>query len=262
MKDDRIDKGREFDWGRTSEDYAIYRDIYPSSFYEKLLGLDIGVKSQRILDLGTGTGVLPRNMYKYGAEYVGTDISPEQIDKARKISIANGIDIAWKACPAEQTGYEDNSFDVITAAQCFQYFNYNILIPEIIRMLKPSGALAILFMSWLPFEDEIAKQSEELVLKYNPQWQGSNYKRDDFLIPEWAKGKFEITTFYAYDELIPFTRETWNGRMRACRGIGASLPEDAVRNFNLEHLNLLSGIAPEKFSVLHEITFKIFKVLK
>ena len=41
------------------------------------------IKGQRVLDIGTGTGVLPRNMYKYGAKWTGTDISPEQIEQAK-----------------------------------------------------------------------------------------------------------------------------------------------------------------------------------
>ncbi len=58
-----IDHGRAFDWGKTSEDYAKYRDIYPKEFYAKLEELSLGVKGQNVLDLGTGTGVIPRNMY-------------------------------------------------------------------------------------------------------------------------------------------------------------------------------------------------------
>ena len=34
-----IDKGKPFDWGKTSDDYAKYRDIYPQEFYEYILNL-------------------------------------------------------------------------------------------------------------------------------------------------------------------------------------------------------------------------------
>ncbi len=37
IRDSRIDQGKPFDWGRTSEDYARFRDIYPSEFYKKIL---------------------------------------------------------------------------------------------------------------------------------------------------------------------------------------------------------------------------------
>ena len=52
-----------------------------------------------MLDLGTDTGVLPRNMYSFGAKWTGTDISPEQIEQAKKLSQDMGI--GYYAMPAE-----------------------------------------------------------------------------------------------------------------------------------------------------------------
>ena len=80
IKDSRIDEGKAFDWGRTSEYYAKYRDIYPEEFYKRVADRGLCVQGQKVLDLGTGTGVHPRNLYKYGAQWTGTDISPEQIE--------------------------------------------------------------------------------------------------------------------------------------------------------------------------------------
>lgn len=41
-----IDEGKGFDFGRTSENYAKFRDIYPREFYEKIVdkGLCVGGK--------------------------------------------------------------------------------------------------------------------------------------------------------------------------------------------------------------------------
>lgn len=41
--------------------------------------------------------------------------------------------------------------------------------------------------------------------------------------------------------------------MRACRGVGASLPAEEVGRFDAEHGALLERIAPERFTVLHRI---------
>ena len=62
----RIDGGKAFDWGRTSEEYAKFRDIYPDIFYKKIVDRGLCIQGQHVLDVGTGTGVLPRNPYKYG----------------------------------------------------------------------------------------------------------------------------------------------------------------------------------------------------
>ena len=69
-----IDKGKPFDWGKTSDDYAKYRDIYPQEFYNCILNLGLCKDGQKVLDIGTGTGVLPRNMYKYGAEWTESEL--------------------------------------------------------------------------------------------------------------------------------------------------------------------------------------------
>ena len=74
MKRKHIDNEREFDWGKTSQDYAACRTGYPELFYEVLAVLGIGKPGQKILDLGTGTGVLARAFAKRGAVVTGVDM--------------------------------------------------------------------------------------------------------------------------------------------------------------------------------------------
>ena len=105
MIDSRIDGGVPFDWGRTSEDYAKYRDIYPEAFYRKILDRGLCVGWQNVLDLGTGTGVIPRNMYRFGAKWTGTDISPEQIEQAKRLSEDGGMKIDFQAVPTEEIDF-------------------------------------------------------------------------------------------------------------------------------------------------------------
>ena len=114
-----IDDGTPFDWGRTSSDYAKYRDIYPQLFYDKIINRQLCITGQDVLDLGTGTGVIPRNLYRYGAKWTAIDISDEQIEQAKRLS--EGMDINYYAIPAENIPFPDGYFDVITACQCFWF---------------------------------------------------------------------------------------------------------------------------------------------
>ena len=123
-----IDAGNAFDWGRTSKDYAKYRDIYPSVFYEKIAERGLCVANQRVLDLGTGTGVLPRNMYTYGANWTGTDISQQQIEEAKALARQMNQNISYFCVSAEDISFTSHTFDVITACQCFWYFDYLFLL--------------------------------------------------------------------------------------------------------------------------------------
>lgn len=259
ITDNRIDAGKAFDWGRTSEEYARYRDIYPQEFYQKIVDRGLCVEGQNVLDIGTGTGVLPWNMYKYGAQWTGTDISPEQIEQARKLAAAAGMKIDFEAVSTEEIEFPAGTFDVITACQCFWYFDHERVMPKLAELLKPNGKLLILYMAWLPYEDRIASASEKLVLKYSPKWSGAGETRHTIWIPDVAYEYFDLEDHEEYDLLVPFTKESWHGRMRACRGVGASLSAEELRQWDAEHRLLLDEIAPEKFEVLHYAALAVLR---
>lgn len=254
MNIETIDYGKPFDFGKTSQDYAKYRDIYPQEFYDKILSLECCKHGQTVLDIGTGTGVLPRNMYHYGAKWIATDISENQIEQAKLLVSSSDMDIVFKTLSAENIDYPDNTFDVVTACQCIWYLDHKILAPNLARMLKTNGKFLILYMAWLPFEDEIASRSEEIILKYNPDWTGNGETRKNVLIPDEYKQYFDIIHQEIFDVKVPFTRESWNGRMKACRGVGASMSPETLKNWNKEHLEMLDTYASEKFSVLHFVS--------
>ena len=251
ITDKRIDGGKAFDWGKSSRDYSMYRDIYPDAFYRKIVDRGLCVKGQSVLDLGTGTGVLPRNLYRHGAAWTGIDISPEQIGQARRLAEESGLDIDFHVASAESTSFPRASFDVVTACQCFWYFDHDKVMPILSDVLKPGGKLLILYMAWLPFDDPIAEASEELVLKYSPSWSGAGERRRPIEIPDISFRYFELEDREEFDLTIPFTRESWHGRMRACRGVGASLSEEELVSWDREHKELLDRIAPDRFEVLH-----------
>lgn len=119
----KIDHGKSSDWRKTSIDDAKYRDIYPEEFDQPILEAGLCVHGQKVLDIGTGTGVLPRNLYRYGAELVGVDQSPEQIDQARILAKEARMQITFYTCSAESLDFPENTFDVVTACQCFFTLN-------------------------------------------------------------------------------------------------------------------------------------------
>ena len=257
--DKRIDGGKAFDWGRTSADYAKYRDIYPEEFYQKIVSRGLCTEGQNVLDLGTGTGVLPRNMFRFGAKWTGIDVSEEQIEQAEQMARAENMQIDFQTAAAEEIRFADESFDIVTACQCFWYFDHAKLSPILARILKPEGKLVVLFMAWLPYEDTIAKASEDLVLKYNPEWTGYGETKHPIHIRQAVLDYFEPVEHEEYDLSVPFTRESWHGRMRACRGVGASLNAEELAGWETEHRELLETIAPEKFSIHHYAAIAVLK---
>ena len=232
IKLDFIDGGKAFDFGKTSALYVQYRDIYPKSMYEKLIALGIGRRNQHILDLGSGTAVLPVNLYRTGAQFTATDISENQVAFGKSLAKEKRLDrISFKACAAEDTGFSDNSFEVVTAVQCFQYFDAEKAAKEIARILKPNGIFCKIFMDWLPFEDEKIAEMERLVLQYNPAWSGGGFREFSYSFPKWAEGRFRIDTIHSYSEALSFSKEAWLNRVLTCRGVGASLSAEKIAAF-------------------------------
>jgi SAM-dependent methyltransferase len=251
--------GRPFDWGRSSGDYSEFRPGPPPSFYARLRDLGVGVPGQRILDLGTGTGVLARTFAAAGARVVGIDVSEEQLAAARRLAAEQGVDVEFRLAPAEDTGLAAASFDAITANQCWLYFDRDRAVAEVLRLLADGGVLVTSHLSWLPRLDEVARRSEELVLSFNPGWRAADWDGVVPEVPRLAGRDLVVAGRFVYDEPIPFTRASWRGRIRACRGVGPTLSDDELARFDAAHAELLAAIAPEEFTILHRIDAHVMR---
>lgn len=262
MKHNGIDSGQEFDFGRTSENYARYRDIYPQTMYDKLIAAGIGKAGQSILDLGSGTGVVALHLAETGARVTATDISANQIAQAERLAADKGAkNVSFKVCSAEDTGFADNAFDAVTAVQCFHYFDPDKAAAEIRRILKPGGLFCKIFMDWLPYEDEAIAEMEALVKKYNPSWNGGGFRRFDYAFPDWAKGRFTSESVESYDTTLTFTKEAWLGRVLSCRGVGASLAPEDVARFEQEYRSILQKYS-EPLRLKHQIHIELYRSTK
>ena len=260
-----VDEGREIDWSKTSTDYATHRPGPPQRFYDCLQALGVGLPNQAILDLGTGTGVLARQFAQQGARVSGIDMAAGQIESARQLAAQEGVDVDFRVSPAEETPFSDHAFDLITANQCWLYFDKEKVTAEVNRLLRPGGKLVTSHFSWLARHDPIAHATEQLVRKHNPAWSAFGWSGEIPSVPDWAResyssGRFKVTGMFWFDYAVPFTRESWRGRIRACRGVGASLLPELVEAFDTEHDALLREIAPDEFTVLHRIDAHIFEL--
>lgn len=249
----RIDPGRSVDWSRSSADYARHRQGPPESFFAKLQALGIGLPGQRLLDLGTGTGLIARRLARQGARVAGIDIAAGQLAEARRLAAAEGLPVEFREAPAEDPPFADASFDAVTANQCWLYFDKARLLPRLRRLLAPGGLIMVSHFSWLPRADPIAAATEAIVLKHNPVWTGGDWDGAVALPPAWMTPDLEIRGFFLYDEAIPYTAEGWRGRIRACRGVGASLEPEAVAAVDRDLAAWLAAHAGERFAVRHRL---------
>jgi SAM-dependent methyltransferase len=246
-------------WDATSRDYLTHRPGYPDSYFVLLRHLGVGLPGQDILDLGAGTGALSVPFARQGARVTAVDLSEGQIQAAREAAGKLGVRIAFQVAPAEETGLPDHAFDVLSASMCWGYFDVKRMVIEAPRLLRPGGRLLISSLLWSSDSGDIGVQTKALVASHNPEAHWRDRGADVEIIPAWAGERFRLKTFHDFNVELPFTRESWRGRIRASKWIGAALPPERTEVFDREHAALLERIAPPVFNISHRITFQILE---
>ena len=247
-------------WDQASEDYSKYRPGYPDSYFLLLQELGIGKKDQDILDIGTGTGALALPFAKQGADVTGVDISRGQIEAAKTLASQKKLNVQFIVAKAEDTGLPDKSFDVITSSMSWGYLDQKRMPEEAARLLRKNGLLLISSLNWVRDADAITQRTGELLKKYGSEREHRRGREAGSMIPEWAKDKFRLKTYHTYYVVIPFDKESWRGRIRASRSIGAILSREKIDEFDQELQKMLDDMGEDHFDVKHRITFYIFEL--
>jgi SAM-dependent methyltransferase len=233
-------------FGRTAEDYRRHRAGFPDAFFERIAAFGVGLPGQRLLDLGTGTGTLARGFATRGASVTGLDPSDDMLSQARALDAEAGVTVDYVTASAEATGLEDAAFDVVTAGQCWHWFDRPRAAAECMRLLKPGGALVIAHFDWLPLPGNVVEASEALMLEHNPDWIGAGgtgiYRRWP---TDMAVAGFGDIESFSFDVAVPYSHEAWRGRIRASAAIGASLADEKVPLFDEAHAAMLAERFPD-----------------
>ena len=246
----------DVDFGRHAEDYAAYRPGPPGSFYQRLDAI-VPVGQSRSLDLACGPGTIALELAARGSSVVGIDISAEQIAAAKRAAKERELEdqVDFRVANAERTGLDARSFDLVTAGQSWHWFDSGAALEEIERVLRPGGVLAIAHYSYLAEHSPIARDTEELVLEFNPSWTmaGSTgifpEEIDDVI-----RGGFALVEAFCYDHAEEFSHAAWRGRMRTCNGVGSGgLSPSEVERFDEALGRLLSSKYPDPMEVEHRV---------
>jgi SAM-dependent methyltransferase len=247
------------DFGATATDYAEHRAGFPESLFERLAKFGLGWPGQAVLDLGTGTGSLGRGFARRGCNVIGLDLAEPLLAKARELDAREGIHSEYRVGRAEETGLPNGAFDVVAAGQCWHWFNRPQAATEAARLLRPNGHLLIAHFDWIPLPGNLVRITEELIERHNPNWQmGWGFG----MYPAWLRdlgeaGYHGVETF-SYDLEVPYTPEAWRGRIRASAGVGGTLSETAVEQFDAELATILTRKFP---GPLLQIPHRVFAVI-
>ena len=243
------------DFGRTASDYARHRAGFPAELLDRLARSGIASAGARVVDLGTGTGSLARLFALRGCEVTAVDIAGPLLEQARGLDRAAGVRIDYLERPAEATGLASGAFDVVSAGQCWHWFDRPAAAREVARLLRRSGTAVIAHFDWLPIPGNVVAGTESIILSYTPTWPFANRAG---LYPQWlmdlqTAGFCAIETF-SFDVIVPYTHEAWVGRVRASAPVAGTLDREGVLACSNELATMLrERFAGEPLTVPHRV---------
>lgn len=178
--------------------YAQFRPSYPQEFIDYLFS-HVGVNTESIIaDIGSGTGILTKQLLQKGATVyaVEPNIDMRKVAEADLLSYANFSSIEGTDA---KTTLPDKSIDYVTVAQAFHWFDPRAFKKECKRILIPSGKVILVWNS-RDEKSDLVQENDRINKKYCPNFKGfsggmrgATYEDDfsDFFSEEYEVRVFE-----------------------------------------------------------------------
>lgn len=166
--------GRAQSFDLVAGEYERTRPSYPAELLDRLPLPD----EAEVLDLGAGTGKLTRVL---AARYRGvTAVEPLANMRAVLERVVPGVRVLPGS--AERIPLDDASVDAVFAAQAFHWFEKAVALPEIARVLRSGGVLAVIwngpdegradpFPAAYRAELEQLREAAEMPWEAEPEWE-------------------------------------------------------------------------------------------
>ena len=232
------EKGKSF--GKIAENYDKYRPTYPKKMYKDILKMSNINKSDRILDIGTGTGKGCK--FFSGRNYRLICIEPDKrlIEISKKnLNLEN---IEFINSIFEEANLSDQNFSLIISAQAFHWINLERGIKKLSALLDKKGYFAF-FWNIPDFNfSNSTKKVDELINEYSGENFASFTNKIDSI-----KAKLEESSYFSnvekrkYSYFVEYSKNEYIELFKTFSSI-FSLPKKSKKEF----LSKLSDIVPKK----------------
>jgi len=220
-------------FSRHSSTYAEYRPTYPGSLFSFLA--DCCGQRELAWDCATGNGQAARALTPFFEKVIATDASQAQLEAAE-----GGPEIDYRIAPAEKSGLDAESIDLITVAQALHWFDIPGFFDETQRVLAPGGVLA----AWCYERCQIDSGCDELINELSenivgPYWPperklvDEGYESIELPMPAISSPEFVMKANWNVDAMLGYLL-TWSSSQRYLKDRGSSpvkLIEGRLRSF-------------------------------
>jgi SAM-dependent methyltransferase len=124
-------------------DYDRYRPGYPEGLFDTIQARLALPSTPDVADLGAGTGKASVAMANRGWHVTAIEPGSEMLTMLLTRAARAGSTVVARQAIAEATGLEDASVDLVTAGQAFHWFDARRAVPEMARIIRPGGGVAL-----------------------------------------------------------------------------------------------------------------------
>ena len=220
---------RRLTFGAHADAYERARPEWPEDVARWLVpdGADL------VVELGAGTGKLTRAVAALGVRVVAVDPDP------RMLAVLRGLGLEGVEASAEAIPFADGVADAVVAGSSLHWFELELALPEIHRVLRPGGRFGF---GWNHRDDRhpaIARMGES-VYAAQERTRGSRWRSRDWPAELTASGLFRDVGQAQFEHVHELPREALRDHLMSYSGV-AALPEQERRRVLCEVAGLLDS---------------------
>lgn len=220
---------------RLADEYSKNRPDYCESILNSLLGLlNMPVKDIDVVDIGAGTGIWSRMVYKKGVRSL-VAIEPNEEMRTNGIADSKNFFIQWRFGKAECTGLPNDCCHWLTMASALHWTDFDLAIKEFHRVLRKGGRFTALWNPRMIELNPVFMEIEEYLDTLHPNIKrissGRSGITETLAQRLWDSSYFEDVIYMEGRHVIQMNKDRYLGAWRSVNDLQVQLGYKKFKKF-------------------------------